>query len=143
MASNWDLKNWIELENKLENPFAFGNWRLPLVEPRKSNPRTHCLENVQYDLGLHICKQLSSLSKTDFCSTNITPDSTRNASKDLDALNECHIYPDDVYAISESSSSDRQNDNPKTSVSNNLTPVTIMVVENISAIKSKKMLRVL
>ena len=111
MASVADFKNGIEVEPGVENPFAFGNWRLALVEPRKSSPRTHCLENVLYDfeynLEIHHRKQLSSLAKTDFYNTNILLDSTRNAPKRSHATNECHIYADDVYARLEDSSDDR------------------------------------
>ncbi len=82
-----------------------------LVEPRKSTPCTHCLEHVlynfEYDLEIHHRKQLSSLVKSDFYNTNIPLDSTRNAPKRVHATNECHIYADDVYAMSEDSSDDR------------------------------------
>jgi hypothetical protein len=64
MASDADLENGIEVEAGAENPFAFGNWRLALVEPREfRTPRTPCLENVLYDfeyeLEIHDRKQLS------------------------------------------------------------------------------------
>ncbi len=84
MVSDSDLVNGIEIENEKENPFVFGNCCLALVEPRKSTLHTNCLENLLYNLGLDHSKQLSILSKTDFYSTNITPDSTRNTPKDLD-----------------------------------------------------------
>ena len=45
--------------------------------------------------------------------------------------------------MSESSSKGRQNNNPQQSAPTNLTPVTIMVVDTIFAIKSRKLLRVL
>ncbi len=94
---------------------------------------TESLENVLYNLGLQHSKQLSSLVKNVFYSTNIISDSTRNILKGLDTLNKCHIYADEVYTISEDSSSDRQHDKPKQSVPTNLTPVTIiiMVVDTI------------
>ena len=136
---SWD-DIWCRPQNGIQ-VVGFGNCCLALVvEPRKSTSCTHCLENVLYDLGLHHGKQLYSLSKTDFYSTNITPDSTRNAPKGLDTPNKIQIYADDVYAISESSSSDRQNDKPNKSIPTNLTPVTIMVVDIISVIKSRKLL---
>jgi hypothetical protein len=86
---------------------------------------------------------LSSLAKTDFYNTNVLLDSTRNAPKRPYATNECHIYADDVYAMSEDSSDDRQHKKAKKSVPTNLTPVTIMVVDTISAVRSKKLLKVL
>ena len=108
IASDADLGNRIQVEN----PFVFGNWCPTLVEPRKSTTSTNCLENALYKLGLQHSKQLSSLVKTDFYITNISPDSTSNAPKDLSTSNKYHIYTDDVYAISisEDDSSDRQQD---------------------------------
>ncbi len=75
--------------------------------------------------------------KTDFYSTHILPDSTRNALKSLDALNKHHIYADELYAMSQDSSDDRQHKKPKKSVPTNLTPVTIMVIDTISAVRSR------
>jgi hypothetical protein len=74
--------------------------------------------------------------KTDFYNTNILLDSTRNTPKSLHATNKCHIYDDDEYARSEDSSGDRHHKKSKKSVSTNLTPVTIMVVDTISAVRS-------
>ena len=105
--------------------------------------RTCCLENVLYNLGLHHSKQLFSLAKTDFYSTHFLLDSTRNAPKILDALNKYHIYADEVYAMSEDSSYDRQHKKLRKSEPTNLTPVTIMVVDTISAVRSRQLLRVL
>ena len=104
---------------------------------------TNFLENVLYKLGLHHSKQLSSLAKTVFYSTNISTDSTRNSPKDLNILKQCHTYADDVYAISEEGRSDRQHDKSKKSVPTNLTPVTIMVVDTISSVKARTLLKVL
>ena len=86
---------------------------------------------------------MSSLAKTDFYSTNNLLDSARNAPKSLHATNKCHIYADDVYAMSKDSSDDRQHKKAKKYVPTNLTPVTIMVVDTISVVKSRKLLRVL
>ena len=61
-----------------------------------------------YDLRLSYKKQMSSLTKTDFYNTNILLDFTRNAPKRSHATNKCHSYADDVYAMSEDSSDDRQ-----------------------------------
>ena len=99
--------------------------------------------DFEYKLEIHSRKQLSSLTRTDFHNTNIPLDSTRNAPKQSHATNECHIYADDVYAMSEDSSDDRQHKKAKKSVPTNLTPVTIMVVDTISAVRSRKLLKVL
>ena len=93
--------------------------------------------DFEYELEIHSRKQLSSLTRTDFRNTNIPLDSTRNAPKRSHATNECHIYADDVYAMSEDSSDDRQHKKAKKSVPTNLTPVTIMVVDTISAVRSR------
>ena len=86
---------------------------------------------------------MSILTKTDFYNTIIPLDSTRNAPKRPYATTTCHIYADDVYAMSEDSSDDRQHKKAKKSVPTNLTPVTIMVVDTISAVRSRKLLKVL
>jgi hypothetical protein len=86
---------------------------------------------------------LSSLTRTDFRDTNIPLDSTRNTPKQSHATAKCHIYAGDVYAISEDSSDDRKHKKAKKSVPTNLTPVTIMVVDTISAVRSRKLLKVL
>ena len=113
------------------------------INTKKSTLHTNCLENLPYELGLHHSKQLPSLTKTDFYSTNISTDSTWKAPKNLNTLNTCHIYADDEHAISEDGSSDRQYDKPKKSVPANLPPVTIMFVDTISSVKSRKLLKVL
>ncbi len=86
---------------------------------------------------------MSNLAKTDFYNTNIPLDSTRNAPKQSHATTEYHIYADDVYAMSEDSSDDRQHKKAKKFVPTNLTHVTIMVVDTISAVRSRKLLKVL
>ena len=59
---------------------------------------------------------MSSLTRTDFWNTNIPLDSTRNAPKGSHATSECHIYADDVYAMSEDSRDDRQHKKAKKSI---------------------------
>ncbi len=86
---------------------------------------------------------MSSLMRTNFCNTIILLDSTRNAPKQPYATTKCHIYADEVYAMSEDSSDDRQHKKAKKSVPTNLTPVTIMVVDTISGVRSRKLLKVL
>jgi hypothetical protein len=48
---------------------------------------------------------------------------------------------DEVYAISEDNGSDKEVDKPKKNVPQNLTPVTIMVVDTISSVRSRKLLK--
>ena len=53
------------------------------------------------------------------------------------------ICTDEVYAISEDNGSDKEVDKPKKTVPQNLTPVTIMVVDTISSVRSRRLLRAL
>jgi hypothetical protein len=55
-------------------------------------------------------------------------------------LNEC---TDEVHAISEDNGSDKEVDKPKKNVPQKLTPVTIMVVDTISSVRPRRLLRVL
>ena len=50
---------------------------------------------------------------------------------------------EEVNAISKEYSSDKEVDKPKKTVPQNLTPVTIMVVETISSVRSRTLLKVL
>jgi hypothetical protein len=50
---------------------------------------------------------------------------------------------DEVYAISEDNGSDKEADKPKKNVPQNLTPVTIMVVDTISSVRSRRLLKIL
>ena len=50
---------------------------------------------------------------------------------------------DEVYAMSEENGSDKEVDKPKKTVRHNLTPVAIMVVDTISSVRSRTLLRVL
>ncbi len=52
-------------------------------------------------------------------------------------------YTDEVYAISEDNGSDKEVDNCKKNVTQNLTPMTIMVVDTISSVRLRRLLRVL
>ncbi len=49
---------------------------------------------------------------------------------------------DEEYAISEINRSDKEVDKPKKNVPQNLTPVTIMVVDTISSVRSRKLLKI-
>jgi hypothetical protein len=49
---------------------------------------------------------------------------------------------DEVYAISKDNGSDKEVDEPKKNVPQNLTPVTIMVVDTISSVRSRRLLKI-
>jgi hypothetical protein len=50
---------------------------------------------------------------------------------------------DEVYAISEDNGSDKEMDKAKKNVPQNLTPVTTMVVDSISSVRSRRLLNIL
>ncbi len=50
---------------------------------------------------------------------------------------------EEVYAMYEDNDSSREEDKPKKTVPQNLTPVTIMVVDTISSVWSRTLLKVL
>jgi hypothetical protein len=50
---------------------------------------------------------------------------------------------DEAYAISEDNDSDKEVGKPKKNVLQNLTPVTIMVVDAISSVRSRRLLKIL
>ncbi len=52
-------------------------------------------------------------------------------------------YTDELYAISEDNGSDKEVDKPKKTVPQNFTPVTIMVVDTISSVRLRRLLRML
>ena len=86
---------------------------------------------------------MSDSSKIDFYSTKINPDSTRNALTTLSTKVNHHNFANHVYAMSEHKNSTQKMDKPTKVVPNNLTPVTIMVVDTISSVKSRILLKVL
>ncbi len=88
-----------------------------LVEPRQSTLSTNDHEIVRYKLELTRNKQLSSLMKTDHCSTNFSLGSTRNAPKILNESPMLETCTDEVHAISEDNGSDKEVDKPKKTVS--------------------------
>jgi hypothetical protein len=104
---------------------------------------TDCLEKVLYDLGLLHSKQMSDLVTIDTLNTTSNLESTRNTQKTLNARNTHYKNIDYVYAMSEHDGSKAAVDKPLKNVSNNLTPVTIMVVDTISPVKSRILLKLL
>ena len=105
-----DLEKGIQVENL----FAFDKWWSALVEPRKGTPSTENHEIVQYEVDLQHSKQLSSFTKTNYCSTNFNSGSTRNAPKMLNESSMLETCTDEVYAIAEVSDNDKEVDKPKT-----------------------------
>jgi hypothetical protein len=87
--------------------------------------------------------QLSSFIKMDYCSTNFNSGSTRNVPKILNESSMLETCTDEVYAIAEDNDSDKEVDKTMKTVPQNLTPVTIMVVDTISSVRSRILLRVL
>jgi hypothetical protein len=81
--------------------------------------------------------------KTDHCSTKFNLGSTRNATKILNKSSMLETCTDEVYAISEDNGSDKEVDKPKKTVPQDLTPVTMMVGDTISSVRSRTLLRVL
>ncbi len=79
----------------------------------------------------------------DYCSTNFNYGFTRNAPKMLNESSMLETCTDEVYAIAEVSNNYKEVDKPKKTVPQNLTPVTIMVVDTISSMRSRTLLRVL
>ncbi len=85
---------------------------------------------------------MSRLTKTDQSSTNISLGSTRNAPR----MNESPMLEtctEEVYAMSEDNCIDKEVDKPKKTVPQNLIQVKIMVVDTISSVRSRTLLRVL
>jgi hypothetical protein len=78
--------------------------------------------------------------KTDHCSTNFSLGSTRKAPKMLNESSMLETCTDEMYAISEDNGSGKEVDKPKKNVCQNLTPVTIMVVDTISSVRSRRLL---
>jgi hypothetical protein len=114
-----------------------------LVETRKSTLRTDCPEKVLYNLELLTNKQLSGSSKTDFYSTKLNLESTRNTLATLNTKVTHYNFANYVYAMSEHQEQQEKMDKPTKVVPNNLTPVTIMVVDTISSGKSRILPKVL
>ncbi len=82
------------------------------------------------------------MTKADHCSTNFSLGSTRNAPKTLNIPPMFGTCTEKVYAIHEEDNGSNKEDKPKKTVPQNLTPVTIMVVETISSVRSRTLLKV-
>ena len=106
------------------------------------------LETVLYEMStnvdLQISNELSSLKTIDFYGTISTETFTGNAQKNISTQSACHIVTDEVCTNLEQSNAKEAMDiksdknSPK-----QLTPVTIMVVDTLSSVKSRILLKVL
>ncbi len=86
---------------------------------------------------------MSSFTKTDSCSTNFNSGSTRNAPKILNELHICKTDSEETYAIYKANGSNNKVEQTKKVVPQKLTPVTILVVNTISSVRSRRLLKVL
>ncbi len=117
------------------------------VEPF-SIERPDSLEHVLYetstDIGIQNSKELSSLKKTDTLSTMSIINSTGNAPKSTSTQPVRYIFADDVYTnLEQISAKEAMDINSNKNIPKQLTPVTIMVVDTISSVKSRILLKVL
>jgi hypothetical protein len=101
------------------------------------------LGSIQYrNLGILTSKQLSRIMNSDFNGTNSSMFSTGNAPKDL-IIDKCYMG-DHIDAKSKIDSKKRKSNSiPDSPQNRNLTPVTIMVVDSIGAVRSRKLPKVL
>ncbi len=128
------------------NLFDFNMWWSAPVEPFIIK-NTDSLENVLYktstDIGLQNSKELSSLKAADTYGTISMVDSTGNAPKSSSAQPVHYIFADDVYTnLEQISAKEAMDINSNKNIPKQLTPVTIMVVDTISSVKSRILLKV-
>jgi hypothetical protein len=79
----------------------------------------------------------------DCCSATFNSGYIRNTPKILNKSSMLETLTDEVYAISEDNDSDKEVDKPKKTIPQNLTPVMIMMVDTISSVWSRTLMRVL
>jgi hypothetical protein len=109
---------------------------------------THSLETVLYEMstdnGLQNSKELSSLKTADIYGTISTVDSTGNVPKSTSTQTVRYIFADDVFInLEQISAKEAMDINSNKNNPKQLTPVTIMVVDTISSVKSRILLKVL
>ncbi len=109
---------------------------------------TDSLETILYktstDIGLQNSKELSSLKTTDTYGTISTVNFTGNALKSTSTQPVRYIFADAVYTnLEQISAKEAMDINSKKNSPTQLTPVTIMVVDTISSLKSRMLLKVL
>ncbi len=84
------------------------------------------------------------MKTTDIYGTISSVDSTGNTPKSISTQPVCYIFADDVYTNMEQVSAKEAMDiNPNKNIPKQLTPVTIMVVDTISSVKSRILLKIL
>jgi hypothetical protein len=81
--------------------------------------------------------------KTDYCSTNFNSGSTRNAPIISNELHVCKTDSEGTYAIYKDDGSNNKVEQTKKVVPQKLTPVTILVVDTIFSVRSRRLLKVL
>ena len=102
------------------------------------------LYETSTNVELQINNELSSLKAMDFYGTISSEKSTGNAHKKLSTQPVYHIITDEVYTNLEQSSAKEAMDVKSNKNSpKQLTPVTMMVVDTISSVKSRILLKVL
>jgi hypothetical protein len=102
------------------------------------------LYNMSTNVELQISSELSSLKAMDFYGTNSSEKSTGNAPKKFSTQPVYHIVTDEVYAnLEQSSAKEAMDVKSNKNSTKQLTPVTIMVVDTISSVKSRIFLKVL
>jgi hypothetical protein len=117
------------------------------VEPLGTK-NTENLETELYQMSTNVGSQnsneLSSLKAIDFYGTTSLVDSTGNAPQNLSTQSVCHIVTDEVYTnLVETSAKEAMDIKSNKNSPKQLTPVTIMVVDTISSVKSRILLKVL
>jgi hypothetical protein len=102
------------------------------------------LYETSTNVELQISNELSSLKAMDFYGTISSEKSTGNAPKKLSTQPVYHIVTDEVYTNLEQSNAKEAMDVKSNKNSpKQLTPVTIMVVDTISSVKLRILLKVL
>jgi hypothetical protein len=86
---------------------------------------------------------MSSFTKTDCCSTNFNSGPTRNAPKISNELHVCRTNSEETYAIYKDDGSNNKVEQTKKVVAQKLTSVTILVIDTISSVRSRRLLKVL
>jgi hypothetical protein len=105
---------------------------------------TYYLEIVRYKSGLQNSNELSSLKTADTYSTISMVASTGNAPKSTSTQTVRHVVTDEVYTnLVQLSTKEAMDIKSNKNSPKQLTPVTIMVVDTISLVKSRILLKIL
>jgi hypothetical protein len=109
---------------------------------------TKSLESALYETSTNVelqnSNELSSLKTADLYGTISRVDSTGNAPQNPSTQPVCHIVTDDIYTnLVQISATEAMDIKSNKNSPKQLTPVTIMVVDTISSVKSRILLKVL